>query len=148
MSFTLQVREENKRLSVSRGKLEKIARSTFALTKAEEGDISLVICDDPFITELNERYMKRNGPTDVLAFPMREGKILVNQDTAVGDIVISVDTAERQAAELGTELDQELILLFVHGLLHLLGYDHQNGVQKRKMDTITKKIVRGGRQAR
>jgi probable rRNA maturation factor len=148
LSFTLQVREENKRLSVSRGKLEKIARSTFTLTKAEEGDISLVICDDPFITELNERYMKRNGPTDVLAFPMREGKTLVNQDTAVGDIVISVDTAERQAAELGTELDQELILLFVHGLLHLLGYDHQNGVQKRKMDTITKKIVRGGRQAR
>ncbi|MBN2323173.1 MAG: rRNA maturation RNase YbeY [Spirochaetes bacterium] len=143
MSFTLQVREEKRRLAVSRGKLEKIARSTFALTKAEEGDISLVICNDPFITKLNERYTKRTGPTDVLAFPMREGEILVNQDAAVGDIVISVDTAERQAAELGTGLEQELILLFVHGLLHLLGYDHRNGVQKQEMDAITKKIVTG-----
>jgi probable rRNA maturation factor len=143
LSFTLKVREEKRRLPLSCGKLENIARLTFALTKEEEGDISLVVCDDPFITELNERYTKRNGPTDVLSFPMREGKTLVNQDSAVGDIVISVDTAERQAAELGTSLDEELIVLFVHGLLHLLGYDHRNGAQKKKMDAIIKKIITG-----
>ncbi len=137
------MREEKRRLPLSCGKLENIARSTFALTKEEEGDISLVVCDDPFITELNERYKKRNGPTDVLSFSMREGKTLVNQDPAVGDIVISVDTAERQAAEFGTSLDEEFIVLFVHGLLHLLGYDHRNGAQKKKMEAVTKKIITG-----
>ena len=143
MSFTLQVREENRRLPVSFGKLERIAGAAFALTNAVEGDVSLVVCDDPFITSLNERYTKQSGPTDVLAFPLREGKALVNQDSAVGDIVISIDTAERQAVELGTGLEQEVIVLFVHGLLHLLGYDHQDGAQKKAMDAVTKKIVTG-----
>ncbi|MBN2323152.1 MAG: rRNA maturation RNase YbeY [Spirochaetes bacterium] len=139
----LQVKEENGTLPASRGKLEKIAEAAFTLTGEAEGDISLVVCDDRFITELNERYRKRNGPTDVLSFPMREGKPFVASGAAVGDIVISVDTAGRQAAELGTDLEQEFIVLFVHGLLHLLGYDHQNRAQKRKMDKISKKIVTG-----
>ena len=143
MSFRVLVREENKKLPVSTAKLEAVSRYAFEVTGKEEGEISLVVCDDPFMTVLNERYTGNNGPTDVLAFPMREGERLPQQGIQVGDIVISIDTAERQSKELGTDLKQEFIVLFVHGLLHLLGYDHGTEDGKREMDEITNRIVTG-----
>ena len=148
MSFTIFVKEENQKLPVSIGRLEGIARFAFSITGREQGDISLVACDDPFIADLNLKYMNSSGPTDVLAFPMREGKSLPNQGSAVGDIVISIDTAKRQAMELGTTLQQEFVVLFIHGLLHLLGYDHRTKYGRRKMEEITSKIFTGVQQIR
>jgi len=92
--------------------------------------------------------MKKNGPTDVLAFPMREGETLPNQGSMVGDIVISIDTAARQSKTVGHTLAQEFILLFVHGLLHLLGYVHRSRDEKREMEEITQSIVTGVQQVR
>lgn len=143
MSFKVYVKEENRKLPISIGKLEAMSRYTFSVTGKEEGEISLVVCDDSFMTGLNERYTQNDGPTDVLAFPMREGERLPQQDSHVGDIVISIDTAERQSKELGTDLKQEFTVLFVHGLLHLLGYDHRTKDERMEMDEITKKIVTG-----
>jgi len=143
LSFKVYVKEENRKLPISIGKLEAMSRYTFSVTGKEEGEISLVVCDDSFMTGLNERYTQNDGPTDVLAFPMREGERLPQQDSHVGDIVISIDTAERQSKELGTDLKQEFTVLFVHGLLHLLGYDHRTKDERMEMDEITKKIVTG-----
>jgi len=143
LSFRVYVKEENRKLPISIGKLEAISRYTFSVTGKEEGEISLVVCDDPFMTDLNERYTQNDGPTDVLAFPMREGERLPQQGSEAGDIVISIDTAERQSKELGTDLKQEITVLFVHGLLHLLGYDHQTKDEKMEMDETTNKIVTG-----
>jgi probable rRNA maturation factor len=139
----IEVREENKTLPVALGKLEVIARRTFRKTGCEEGAVSLVVCDDPFIADLNMRYTKTSGPTDVLAFPMREGKRLPQQDSTVGDIVISIDTAARQSKELGTSIEQEFFVLFVHGLLHLLGYDHGSKEEKKEMEIMSKMILEG-----
>jgi probable rRNA maturation factor len=148
LSFSLYVREENEKLPVPIEKLEMVARYAFSKTGREEGDVSLVVCDDPFIEDLNVRYMKKNGPTDVLAFPMREGETLPNQGSMVGDIVISIDTAARQSKTVGHTLAQEFILLFVHGLLHLLGYVHRSRDEKREMEEITQSIVTGVQQVR
>lgn len=141
MSCKVYVKEENEKLPVSIGKLGKIARYVFSETGKAEGDISLVVCDDPFITSLNLKYMQSDSPTDVLAFPMREGKRLPNQGSTVGDIVISVNTAARHSKELGTTLEQEFVFLFVHGLLHLLGYDHSSRCEKKEMEEITQRVV-------
>lgn len=85
--------------------------------------LSVHLCDDAEIRELNRRFRKKNKATDVLSFE-GDSELFV---PVLGDIVISIDTAHKQAEELGHTLLDELSVLFVHGLLHLLGYDHEKG---------------------
>ena len=98
-------------------------------------EISLVFCDDPFIQTLNAEYRGKNKPTDVLSFAQNDPEML-------GDIVISVPTAARQAAAAHWPLESEIALLAVHGLLHLLGYDDETeagawGMQRRTEAILT-----------
>lgn len=89
-----------------------------------EGELSVVLCDDPFIHALNRQWRGVDQPTDVLSFAMGEGEDAGLNPEVLGDLVISLDTAARQAAEVGHPLARELRVLLVHGFLHLLGYDH------------------------
>ena len=91
----------------------------------EQGELSIVLCDDAFMRPLNRDYRGKDAATDVLSFAMQEGDGLLEDDPVLGDLVISVETAARQAEEQGHDLDAELRVLLVHGLLHLLGYDHE-----------------------
>ena len=88
-------------------------------------ELSLVVCDDAFIRPLNRDYRGKDAPMDVLSFAMQEGEAVREDDPVLGDLVISAETAARQAQEQGHGLDAELRVLLVHGLLHLLGYDHE-----------------------
>ena len=95
------------------------ARALLAAAGVSE-QLSLTLCDDEFIRELNQRWRGVDRPTDVLSFPMEDEQLL-------GDVVISVPTAERQASERAYGLRDELRVLLVHGVLHLMGYDHALG---------------------
>lgn len=88
----------------------------------------MVLVDDAGIAALNQRYRGVTGPTDVLAFPMTEGPFPDLAPDCLGDVVISAETALRQAR--GGDLRAECALLLVHGILHLLGYDH--GTPRRR----------------
>jgi probable rRNA maturation factor len=88
-------------------------------------ELSVVLCDDAFIHDLNRTWRGKDAPTDVLSFAMQEGEDGDLNPDVLGDLVISLDTAGRQAAELGHPMPRELRVLLVHGLLHLLGYDHE-----------------------
>lgn len=90
-------------------------------------ELSVVLCDDAFIRPLNRDYRGKDAPTDVLSFAMQEGEAVREDDPVLGDLVISAETAARQAAERGHPIEAELRVLLVHGLLHLLGYDHERG---------------------
>lgn len=92
----------------------------------EDYEVSVLLTDDSHMTELNREYRGINAPTDVLAFAMREDEDsnLMNPNI-LGDIVISLETAERQAITETHSLEEEVAFLTVHGVLHLLGYDHQ-----------------------
>jgi probable rRNA maturation factor len=81
-------------------------------------ELSIVLLADDDIQHLNRDYLSRDYPTNVLSFPMGEGGLL-------GDVVISMETAQREANESGITLEEELGILLVHGILHLLGYDHE-----------------------
>ena len=83
------------------------------------GEVALVLTRDPRVRELNARYRGKDEPTDVLSFPGPGGP------AGLGDIVVSVDTAERNARRLGRTLQRELDVLALHGFLHVLGYDHE-----------------------
>lgn len=93
----------------------------------------MLLVDDAAMAALNRTYRGVAGPTDVLAFPMTEGRFGGLSPDLLGDVVISAETARRQARRTGRDLRAELALLLVHGLLHLVGYDHGRPADRRRM---------------
>jgi probable rRNA maturation factor len=100
----------------------------------KQNAVNIVFCDDGFIRQLNQDYRGLDKPTDVLSFSMEEGEELWDDEAneiaddmrrELGDIMISVETARRQAREYGITLEEELVRLAAHGMLHLLGFDHE-----------------------
>lgn len=107
-------------------------------------ELSVLLTDDAEVRVLNRRYRRKDRTTDVLSFPLLEGKKMKNPTegpVALGDVVISVPQALRQASEQGKEPRQELALLLVHGILHLLGYDHATLDQEKKMFALQGRIL-------
>lgn len=97
-------------------------------------EVSILLTDDESITMLNGEYRGLQEPTDVLSFSQHEGDDeFAAEENLLGDVVISVETAKRQADERGADLDSEIDMLLVHGLLHLLGYDHAEPEEADKM---------------
>lgn len=99
-------------------------------------EVSVLLTDDEGITILNRDYRGIDGPTDVLSFSQLEGEEEFapdEEENVLGDIVISVETARRQAEEAGKSVEEEIDMLLVHGLLHLLGYDHAEEADAQKM---------------
>ena len=90
-----------------------------------EAELSLLFVNDLQIEALNRRYLRRDKPTNVLAFPMRKGEFSILHPHLLGDIVISVETAKRQSNRFGLDELGMIILLMVHGVLHLVGYEHE-----------------------
>jgi probable rRNA maturation factor len=108
-------------------------------------ELCVKLVDEATIAELNERWMDKSGPTDVLAFPMDELRPgLVNEEPeegVLGDLVLCVAVAERQAAEAGHATLDEVELLTVHGILHLLGYDHAEPEEHKEMFDLQAQLL-------
>jgi len=103
--------------------------ATFVLEREEAPEaveLSIAVVALAEMTELNERYRSKTGPTDVLSFPCDDPCAVVapGEPVTLGDVVLAPEVAESQAAEYGHTVEEELNLLLVHGVLHLLGYDH------------------------
>lgn len=98
----------------------------------EKAELSLVFCDDDFIQKLNKDYRGKNEPTDVLSFPMDE-ESFASEVRMLGDVVVSTETACRQAETIKHEPFLEIVFLLIHGILHLHGYEHSNKILRRQM---------------
>lgn len=127
MSITIRVLPEFEGLVPT----ERLKAAVAAVLTREgaEGDVTLVICDDATIADLNRRFLGEEGPTDVLSFPAQDKAethfvVPAEMPPYLGDIVIAYPYAAAQARRLGRRVEEELELLAVHGALHLLGYDH------------------------
>jgi probable rRNA maturation factor len=93
------------------------------------------------VHQLNKIYRKKDRPTDVLAFAMREGDFAGLAGETLGDVVISVPTARKQAEEAGKGVLEEVTMLAAHGLLHLLGWDHDTPAKDRRMRAETDRLL-------
>ena len=102
-------------------------------------ELSILLCDDAFIHPLNRDYRGKDKPTDVLSFAMREEGD--PNDPVLGDVIISVERAQAQAKERDHSVGVELALLLVHGILHLLGYDHEEDEEAQVMEAKEKEIL-------
>jgi probable rRNA maturation factor len=126
--------------------VQRLAERMLAALALEHAELSILLCDDVIMRGLNRDYRKRDRPTDVLAFAMREGEPIATSGTAMlGDIVISLPTAARQARDSGSDLRAEVTALLAHGLLHLLGFDHQTALTERRMRARTDALIAAAR---
>jgi probable rRNA maturation factor len=107
-----------------------------------DGELSILLVDDPQIAALNRDYLNRVGPTNVIAFPMHEGDYANISPLLLGDVVISADTASREGGAAGTGFEERLLYLLVHGILHLFGYDHETSAKDaQQMESKTEELL-------
>lgn len=145
--------ESRQRQPVNRKRLAEAARKSLAVEQfSEPAELSIVLVDDKQIRRLNKQYRGTDRPTDVLAFgQLKDYAIdIPGEPVILGDVVISVETAERQAAEMKHSLAEELDLLVIHGVLHLLGYSDETdaeAAQMRKRERAILGQLRDGRRA-
>ncbi|MBP1765021.1 MAG: metalloprotease ybeY [Firmicutes bacterium] len=125
--------------------LAVLNKAADALEVNPDAEVSLVLADDAYIQELNCHYRGKDMPTDVLSFALNEGEepeiFDGPEENLLGDIIISLETAERQAVDYGHSIERELAFLTIHGLLHLLGYDHEQEEQRRVMRAEEERIL-------
>lgn len=120
--------------------------ATFTLQREDapsNAEVSIAIVDTDEIARLNQNYRKKAGSTDVLSFPNDQPDMVVDDEEPIvlGDIVIAPEVAKTNAAELGHSIEEELNLLLVHGVLHLMGYDHEEDEDAAVMQTRERVIL-------
>jgi probable rRNA maturation factor len=137
--MTVEVRSEG-RISrvISEEQISTIAQRMLEALRLSDRELSILLCDDKTIHALNRDYRRKDKPTDVLAFAWAEGEHVLPQHAHVlGDVVISIPTATRQAKAARRATLDEVVMLLAHGLLHLLGDDHPTRRAERRMTART-----------
>lgn len=108
-----------------------------------EGELSILVVDDSEIKTLNKDYLNRSGPTNVIAFPMKEGDFSDINPHLLGDVVISIETAGLEALQSEISTEERFAQLLVHGILHLFGFDHEKNEQDaRRMEKKSDELLR------
>jgi probable rRNA maturation factor len=128
--------EKQRRRRTSPARIRRVLRGAAAILRVG-GEVAVVLAGDGLLRRLNRDYRGKDRPTDVLSFPGDGG------ESGLGDVVISVATAERNARGLGRTLLQELDVLALHGFLHVLGYDHEtdDGTMDRLEARLRKRLL-------
>jgi probable rRNA maturation factor len=106
-----------------------------------ELELSVVLCDDNYMKDLNYQYMNKNKPTNVLSFPLMNGYECDNELYALGDIVFSFETIKNEANDQSKTFENHLTHLFIHGFLHLLGFDHVKDQDALVMEQLEIEIL-------
>ena len=139
MAVTVVSRQH--RIAVSRSRLMAVAERALAAVGRPGSDVDVLVVDDAEIERMNARFLGVHAPTDVLAFPL---EIPQGGQDLLGQVVISVDTARRQARRVGVATALELDLLVTHAILHLVGYDDRDPGQARLMHRREREILDTG----
>jgi probable rRNA maturation factor len=133
-------------LDLDLAEFAKLARFTMGRMRVHpEAELCLRLVDEATITEYNQRWMGREGPTDVLSFPMdelrpaRDGE--VEQEGILGDMLLCPQYATAQAPSFNRSPEDEMRLLTIHGILHLLGYDHAEPEEEREMFALQARLL-------
>jgi probable rRNA maturation factor len=127
---------------VDRALLRRRARRILAALERDRAELSILLVGDAEIAALNHLYRGRPRPTDVLAFSLLEGAHADRRGDLLGDVVIGIETAARQARARRRTLDDEVARLLVHGALHLVGYDHLRSAEARRMRAQERRVWR------
>ena len=123
----IAIENRQRKIKVRKLPLRNVVRRILSASGCPEARLSVLLTDDAGIRELNRTWLGKDRATNVISFAMQEGEGAGVQADLLGDVVISVETAARDAAEAQVPVEHELYFLLLHGILHLLGYDHERG---------------------
>ncbi len=148
--MAMWVRNLHRRIRIDTRYLRRVGAETLAAVAPRGAGCSLILIGDARMAALNRAYRGIAQPTDVLAFPAEAagkpagegGGEAARGGPYLGDLAISLDTAGRQAAGRGHPLEREAALLVIHGILHLVGYDHRTPAQRRRMWRVQARLLR------
>ncbi|MCK5492243.1 MAG: rRNA maturation RNase YbeY [Candidatus Omnitrophica bacterium] len=115
---------------------EKFDKLGFSLDIADK-QISFYLCDNEFIKNLNKKYFKKNSPTDVISFPLKDDL----EPDYLGEVVVSVETAIMVSKDLNIKWQKELFLYLIHGVLHLIGYDDTTKIKRAVMEKKQEELL-------
>jgi probable rRNA maturation factor len=121
----IEVVNRQRRVPLDCERWEAFVGRALRVAPAEGAGVTVVFVSDRVMRELNQRWRGKRATTDVLSFPSGQYEFEKTEGVSLGDVVISVEQAARQAEEHGMEFDEEVSQLILHGLLHLCGYDHE-----------------------
>ena len=130
MAILITNRQASASLDIS--SLRRTVRRVLKHLGREKDEISILLVEDREIRDINKTYLKRDRPTNVIAFSMQEGPFRKIHPQVLGDVVISIETAFRDARKEGMPLEDEILFLLIHGILHLLGYDHEGSAARAR----------------
>jgi probable rRNA maturation factor len=134
----VQIENKQKKIKLDRRKIRSAVLKLLRHLNCPDKELSLSFVNDEVIQLLNKQYLGKDKPTNVLSFSLQEGEFNYVNPHLLGDIVISIDTALRDATTEGLTLEQEVDFLIIHGLLHLLGYNHENTTDEETKKMWTK----------
>ncbi len=130
----IQIENCQRKKKILKRPLRKIAQRILNVSGYPRGELSILILDNAGIQEINRDYLQRDRPTNVISFAMQEGEGGELTPQLLGDVVISAERAASDAAEAGIPFEHELVFLLLHGILHLLGYDHERGSEAEALE--------------
>ena len=122
--------------------VKKVLKKGLKLLNISKCEFNIIVVDNEYIHNLNKSYRGIDRPTDVISFALQDDKTFDVDDNILGDIYISIDKVYSQAEEYGHSKLREFCFLAVHGMLHLLGYDHMNKEDEEKMFNLQEKILK------
>lgn len=140
----IQIENQQKLVKIDRRSIRAAITHLLKLMNCADKEVCITLVDDADIQIINKQYLSKDKPTNVISFSLQEGEFNNINPDMLGDIIISVETAQRDAVKGNLSLDEEILFLIIHGLLHLLGYDHVNTSQAntRKMKQKEKELFR------
>lgn len=127
----IQIENKQKIIKIDLRKIRSTVLKLLKIMDCTDKELCISFVDDLSIKQLNNQYLQKDKPTNVLSFSLQEGKFSSINPNILGDIVISVETAQRDALRGDLSLSHEIDFLLIHGLLHLLGYNHENTTRYR-----------------
>jgi rRNA maturation RNase YbeY len=135
------IEKRQKKIKISISQIKKVANQILKDLGFNDHELSILLVDNNEISYLNQKYLKRSGPTDVISFSMQEGDFTEVNSKLLGDVVISLDEAKSQSEKNLESFEKEVFFLLLHGILHILGYDHENKKETIKMKKMEKKLM-------
>lgn len=138
--MTVRVRNDHRRGAAAARRAGRKARAFLVALGRGEAELSILVCSDAVIRRLNREWRGRDRATDVLSFPLTEP---AGAGPWLGDVVLSLDTAERRARQEARPLAAELDRYLAHGILHLLGHDHERAAEAARMAAAEERLLRG-----
>jgi rRNA maturation RNase YbeY len=140
--MTVCIHNRQRAVAIHTAAVKKRLLQIMAYLGCAAQELSVVFGSDRLLQELNQMYRHKDGPTNVLAFPQTPTYTGEPASTMLGDVVVSLPTAAREARDLQQSLEERVVYLLLHGILHLLGHDHEgSAAQRRRMEALEREVL-------